>query len=189
MDIPGRFGTSAGNLDKVSGGGPEDALGQMTAAGVSGAEDEDERFVAHGIGVIRWNGGSAATGSGTARLVLLRSRQADFLGETVGVFGSQGKENPIIPNFGRENRELGEEAVLMLDLGLEIVLPEYGGGTIDDLGQLSRLKTVVDIVRYPRLEIEPGVFADGSATIEECFVDTTDLGDVGMRRDQASVGQ
>jgi hypothetical protein len=141
------------------------------------------------FGVIRWNGGSAATGAGTAGLVLLRSRQADFLGKTVGMLGSQGKEDHIIPNIGRENRELGEEAVLMLDLGLKIVHPEDGSSTIKDLGQLSRLETVVDIVRHPRLEIEPGGCADGSATIEEGFVDTTDLGDVGMGRDQASVGK
>jgi hypothetical protein len=42
MDIAGGFGTGAGDFEEVSGCGAKDAFGEVAAAGVAGAKDEDE---------------------------------------------------------------------------------------------------------------------------------------------------
>jgi hypothetical protein len=49
MDVSGRFGACAGDFDEITSGGTEDALREMTAAGIARAEDKDERFVTHGF--------------------------------------------------------------------------------------------------------------------------------------------
>jgi hypothetical protein len=50
VDIARRFGARTGDFDEIACGGPEDAFGKVAAAGIASAEDEDERFVAHGFG-------------------------------------------------------------------------------------------------------------------------------------------
>jgi len=44
VNIPGGLGSSAGNLDKITSSGAKHALGEVTAARVSGAENEDKWF-------------------------------------------------------------------------------------------------------------------------------------------------
>jgi len=44
VDIAGGFRSGTGDLNEVAGGGAKDPLREMAAAGISGAEDEDERF-------------------------------------------------------------------------------------------------------------------------------------------------
>jgi len=43
VDISGRLGAGTGDVDEITGSGAEDTFGEMTTAGVAGAEDEDER--------------------------------------------------------------------------------------------------------------------------------------------------
>jgi len=47
MDIPGRLRAGAGNFDQIGGGSAEDAFGQVTAAGVASAKNEDKWFGGH----------------------------------------------------------------------------------------------------------------------------------------------
>jgi len=82
MDVTGRLGARAGNLDQVTGGGTKDSFCQVTPAGVAGAEDEDERFGIHSCS------GLAASGATAARrgFVILGRWKADILCEAVSMF-------------------------------------------------------------------------------------------------------
>jgi hypothetical protein len=44
VDVTGGFGAGALDVEEVSGGGAEDAFGEVAAAGISGAEDQDGGF-------------------------------------------------------------------------------------------------------------------------------------------------
>ena len=44
VDIAGRLGSCTGDFDEIACGGPEDAFGKVATAGITSAEDEDERF-------------------------------------------------------------------------------------------------------------------------------------------------
>ena len=47
VDIASGLGACARNFNKITGSGAEDALGKVTAAGITGAKNENERFVFH----------------------------------------------------------------------------------------------------------------------------------------------
>lgn len=47
VNVTGRFGAGAGDFNEVAGSGAEDALGKVTPARVTCAEDEDEWFGVH----------------------------------------------------------------------------------------------------------------------------------------------
>jgi len=44
VDVAGRPGAGAGDLEYVAGGLPQDAFGDVAAAGIAGAEDENGWF-------------------------------------------------------------------------------------------------------------------------------------------------
>jgi hypothetical protein len=44
MDIASRLRTGAGDVDESADGATEDGLREVAPAGITGAEDEDERF-------------------------------------------------------------------------------------------------------------------------------------------------
>ena len=51
VHLPGRFGSRAVDFQQIAGGGSQDSFGQMAAARIAGAENEDSRF--HWVIVIR----------------------------------------------------------------------------------------------------------------------------------------
>jgi hypothetical protein len=49
MDVASGLGAGAGDFEEIACGGSEEAFGEVAAAGVAGAEDEDEGLPGHEV--------------------------------------------------------------------------------------------------------------------------------------------
>jgi hypothetical protein len=119
----------------------------------------------------------------------LGGREADLLGEAVGVLGAECEVNEIPLNPRGFQGKLRDEAILVLEFRSEVLLAEDRRGTVDDVREFFGGKAMVGIVCHPGLQAEVGKPADGCSAVEEGLVDASHLGDMGVDGNQTTVGQ
>ena len=79
---------------------------------------------------------------------------------------------------GLQHRILRNHAVVVFDFQRKIGLPEIRCPLENDLGQLGRVETVIDIVGDPDLQNAACRIANRPAAIDEVLLDSSHLRDV-----------
>lgn len=74
--------------------------------------------------------------------------------------------------------ELGDDGVLVLDFDGDFGVGEVGGGFGENTRDFLSFEAVIEVVTEPDLELAGGEVAEGSAAVEEGFLDASDFGDV-----------
>lgn len=174
MHVTSRLGTGAGDVGQVADGPAEDRFGEMAAARITGAQDEDEGL-AH-----RW-GKSAATGARLAGL-----RHAHIRGEAVGMLGAEEEDPFLAFDDAAEHREDREEGEVVLDLERQGRRTDQLGAATEDLQGLRATDAVLGVIGGPELQAGGDLGPDRAAAIDETLLHAGHFGEVQVDRRQPS---
>jgi hypothetical protein len=105
------------------------------------------------------------------------------------MFYAEPKIDLALLNDAAQDRKLGEDAVFVFNLHVEIVRLEHGSGFLQDADEAPGEQAMIGVVRHPRLEGAGRNPAEHAAAIQEAAVGPSDLGNVGVGRNATAVGE